>query len=139
GRTTTTDQLRRRQGDNIEQPVEISLQEAYNGVARKFIVQLPELCSTCLGIGDVNGKTCPTCLGQGQTNRTKHLEVHIPPGVDNGSRVRVAGEGQPGIGGGPRGDLFLVMKIRPDPNFERKGDDLTTEILVDLTTAMLGG
>ena len=103
------------------------------------MVQSPEVCGTCLGIGEVNGKTCATCQGQGQTTRTKHLEVRIPPGVENGSRVRVAGEGQPGIGGGPRGDLFLVITIRPDANFERKGDDLTTEIAIDLTTAMLGG
>ena len=137
--TTTTERLRQRQGDNIEQPVEVSLQEAYNGGSRKFVVQSPEVCGTCLGIGEVNGKTCATCQGQGQTTRTKHIEVRIPPGVDNGSRVRVAGEGQPGIGGGPRGDLFLVISIRPDPHFERKGDDLTTEIAVDLTTAMLGG
>jgi DnaJ-class molecular chaperone len=137
--TTTTDQLRRRQGDNIEQPVEASLQEAYSGGSRKFVVQSPEVCGTCLGIGEVNGKTCQTCQGQGQTTRTKHIEVRIPPGVDNGSRVRVAGEGQPGIGGGPRGDLFLVISIRPDPNVERKGDDLTMEIPIDLTTAMLGG
>ncbi len=135
----TTDQLRRRPGDNIEQPVEISLQEAYNGSSRKFVVQSPEVCGACMGIGEVNGKTCPTCQGQGQTTRTKHIEVRIPPGVDNGSRVRVAGEGQPGLGGGPRGDLFLIISIRPDPNYERKGDDLTTEIPVDLATVMLGG
>jgi DnaJ-class molecular chaperone len=141
GRTTTTtaDRLRQRQGDNIEQPVEVTLQEAYSGGTRKFVVQSPEVCSTCKGTGEVNGRTCLTCQGQGQTTRTKHIEVRIPPGVDNGSRVRVAGEGQPGIGGGPRGDLFLVISVRPDPNFERKGDDLTTEIPVDLTTAMLGG
>lgn len=140
GRTSTnTDRLRRRQGDNIEQPVEISLQEAYTGSSRKFVVQSPEICSTCRGIGELNGKPCLTCQGQGLTNRTKQIEVRIPPGVDNGSRVRVAGEGQPGIGGGARGDLYLVISIRPDPLFERKGDDLTVEIPVDLTTAMLGG
>ncbi len=137
--TSTADRLRQRQGDNIEQPVEITLQEAYSGASRKFVVQSPEICSTCLGIGEINGKTCPTCKGQGQTTRTKHIEVCIPPGVDNGSKVRVAGEGQPGIGGGPRGDLFLVITVRPDPRFERKGDDLYTDIPVDLTTAMLGG
>jgi DnaJ-class molecular chaperone len=139
GRTTTADQLRKRPGDNIEQPVEVSLQEAYSGSSRKFVVQSPEICNTCLGTGEVSGRTCPTCQGQGQTTRTKHIEVRIPPGVDNGSRVRVAGEGQPGLGGGPRGDLFLVITVRPDPTFERKGDDLTTEIPIDLTTAMLGG
>jgi len=137
--TTTTDQLRQRQGDNIEQPVEVTLQEAYSGGSRKFVVQSPEVCGTCLGIGEVNGKTCPTCQGQGQTTRTKHIEVRIPPGVDNGSRVRVAGEGQPGIGGGPRGDLFLIISVRLDPSYERKGDDLIAEVPIDLTTAMLGG
>ena len=136
---TTTDQLRKRPGDNIEQPVEITLPEAYNGAARTFVVQSPEVCSTCLGLGEVNGKTCATCQGQGQTTRTKRLEVRIPAGVENGSKVRVAGEGQPGIGGGPRGDLFLVISVRPDLTFERKGDDLITEVPVELTTAMLGG
>ena len=108
------------------------------GGSRKFVVQSPEICSTCNGIGEVNGKTCLTCQGQGLTTRTKQIEVRIPPGVDNGSRVRVAGEGQPGIGGGPRGDLYLVITIRPDVAWERRGDDLTTDIAVDLTTAMLG-
>jgi DnaJ-class molecular chaperone len=65
--------------------------------------------------------------------------VKIPPGVDNGSKIRVAGEGQPGTGGGPRGDLFLVITVKPDPLYERKGDELYTDIDVDLVKAMLGG
>jgi DnaJ-class molecular chaperone len=142
GRTSTrtsTDELRKRPGDNIEQPVEISLQEAYSGAVRTFVVQSPEICSTCLGSGEVSGKPCLTCQGTGQTTRTKRIEVRIPAGVDNGSKVRVAGEGQPGIGGGPRGDLYLVVSVRLDPAFERKGDDLTVDVSADLTTVMLGG
>ena len=135
----TTDQLRRRPGENIEQPVEISLAEAYSGVSRTFVIQIPENCSVCLGMGEVNGKLCSTCKGQGQITQTKRKEVLIPAGVDNGTKVRVAGEGQPGLGGGPRGDLFLIVSVIPDPNFERKGDDLFTEIPVELTTALLGG
>ena len=65
--------------------------------------------------------------------------MKIPPGVDNGSKIRVAGEGQPGAGGGPRGDLFLVITVKPDPLYERKGDELYTDIDVDLVKAMLGG
>jgi DnaJ-class molecular chaperone len=65
--------------------------------------------------------------------------VKIPAGVDNGSKIRVAGEGQPGIGGGPRGDLYLVISVKPDAAFERKGDDLHTDIDVDLVKAILGG
>ena len=71
--------------------------------------------------------------------RSKRIQVKIPPGVDNGSRIRVAGEGQPGTGGGPRGDLFLVITVKPDPLYERKGDDLYLDCEVDLVTAMLGG
>jgi DnaJ-class molecular chaperone len=129
----------RRQGEDIEQPVEVTLREAYTGGARTFVVQSPEICPTCKGTGEVNGKVCATCQGQGIQTRTKRLEVKIPAGVDNGSRVRVAGEGQPGIGGGARGDLYLVISVKPDPLFERKGDDLYVEVPVDLTTAILGG
>ncbi len=142
GRTTarpTTDYLRRRPGENIEQPVEVTLGEAYTGVARTFVIQIPEICGVCQGIGEVSGKLCTACQGQGQITRTKRLEVRIPAGVDNNSKVRVAGEGQPGLGGGPRGDLYLIVSVTPDPNFERKGDDLFTEIPIDLTTAILGG
>jgi DnaJ-class molecular chaperone len=71
--------------------------------------------------------------------RNKRIQVKIPAGVDNGSKIRVAGEGQPGIGGGPRGDLYLVITVKPDPLFERKGDDLYTDVEVELVKAMLGG
>jgi len=72
-------------------------------------------------------------------SHTKRIQVKINAGVDNGSRIRVAGEGQPGIGGGPRGDLYLVISVKPDPTFERKGDDLYVDVDVDLVKLMLGG
>jgi DnaJ-class molecular chaperone len=75
----------------------------------------------------------------GTVSRTKRLEVRIPPGVDTGARVRVAGEGQPGLNGGPRGDLFLVVTVKSDALFERRGDDLIEEVAVPLITAVLGG
>ncbi len=138
-RTQTRSDMRRRAGDNIEQPVEVTLQEAYTGGMRTFNIQSPEICAVCKGTGEVGGKPCATCNGQGMTQRTKKLQVKIPAGVDNGSRIRVAGEGQQGIGGGPRGDLYLVISVKPDPTFERKGDDLFVDIDVDLVSAMLGG
>jgi DnaJ-class molecular chaperone len=131
--------MRRRAGDNIEQPVEISLQEAYLGGTRSYNIQSTEVCPTCQGTGEVAGKPCSTCSGQGTVPRVKRIQVKIPPGVDNGSRIRIAGEGQPGIGGGPRGDLLLVISVKPDAAFERKGDDLYTDVNVELVTAMLGG
>src|SRR5262249_57302641 len=84
-------------------------------------------------------RPCATCSGSGTTTRNRKLEVRIPAGVDTGARVRVAGEGQPGPSGAPSGDLYIVITVTPDPTFERKGDDLVTEISVPLTTAVLGG
>ncbi|GCF09011.1 DnaJ C-terminal domain-containing protein [Dictyobacter arantiisoli] len=131
--------LRRRAGDNIEQPVEVTLQEAYIGGSRTFNIQSTEVCPTCRGTGEVNGRSCSSCGGQGQIPKSKRIQVKIPAGVDNGSKIRVAGEGQPGIGGGPRGDLFLVISVKPDATFERKGDDLHVGVEVELVKAMLGG
>ncbi|GCE10393.1 DnaJ C-terminal domain-containing protein [Tengunoibacter tsumagoiensis] len=130
---------RKRAGENLDQPVEVTLQEAYLGGTRTFNIQSTEDCTTCRGMGEVGNKPCPTCGGSGSLPRNKRIQVKIPAGVDNGSRIRVAGEGQPGIGGGPRGDLFLVISVKPDGKFERKGDDLSVDVEVDLVTAMLGG
>jgi DnaJ-class molecular chaperone len=138
GTRTRTD-FRRRAGDNIEQPVEVTLQEAFVGGTRTFTIQSTEVCPICRGIGEIGGKPCANCSGQGQLMRNKRIQVKIPAGVDNGSKIRVAGEGQPGIGGGPRGDLFLVISVKPDPVYERKGDDVYLDLSVDLVTAMLGG
>jgi DnaJ-class molecular chaperone len=139
GNMRTGSDMRRRAGENIEQPVEVTLQEAYVGGSRTFNIQSTEVCSTCKGTGEVAGKPCSTCGGQGVLPRNKRIQVKIPLGVDNGSKIRVAGEGQPGIGGGPRGDLFLVISVKPDATFERKGDDLYVDIDVELVKAMLGG
>jgi DnaJ-class molecular chaperone len=139
GSRTNRNDFRRRVGDNIEQPVEVTLQEAYLGGTRTFNIQSTEVCPLCRGTGEVAGKVCANCSGQGMLARNKRIQVKIPSGVDNGSRIRVAGEGQPGIGGGPRGDLFLVISVKPDSIYERKGDDLYADIDVDLVTAMLGG
>ncbi|HEX4205748.1 MAG TPA: J domain-containing protein [Ktedonobacteraceae bacterium] len=134
-----TRNMRRRAGDNIEQPVEVTFQEAYAGGMRTFNIQSTEVCPKCHGTGEQGGRPCPTCAGQGSLPRNKRIQVKIPAGVDNGSKIRVAGEGQPGLGGGPRGDLLLVIVVRPDATFERKGDDLYTNVDVNLVTAMLGG
>lgn len=133
------DDLRRRAGDDIEQAVEVTLQEAYMGGVRTFNIQSTEVCPTCQGTGEASSRMCPTCNGTGAVPRNKRIQVKIPAGVDNGSKIRVAGEGQHGIGGGPRGDLYLVISVKADPVYERKGDDLYEDIDVDLITAMLGG
>jgi DnaJ-class molecular chaperone len=138
-RTTTQEQMRRRTGDNLEQPVDISLREAFEGAKRVFTVQVPSECPTCRGTGEVRGGICPTCQGQGQVMNTERIEVSIPRGADTGTRVRVAGKGQPGIGGGARGDLYLIVNVKPDGQFERKKDDVYVDVPVELATALLGG
>ncbi len=126
-------------GEDIEQHVEVTLQETYAGGMRTFNIQSTETCPVCRGTRVVAGRSCTNCSGLGMLARNKRIQVKIPPGVDNGSRIRVAGEGQPGTGGGPRGDLYLVISVKPDALYERKGDDLYVDIEVDLVTAMLGG
>jgi curved DNA-binding protein len=101
-------------GQPIEHEVEITLDEAFTGTQRSLQVSTP-------------------------SGQPRSLTVKIPAGVDTGSRVRVAGEGGQGMGGGKRGDLFLVIKVLPHDRFERRGDDLETTVQTDLYTMMLGG
>ena len=130
---------RPRRGGNIEASVEVTLEEAYQGTARTLNLQAEEPCPTCKGTGAVNNSVCATCRGAGAVPRMKRLEVKIPPGVKTGSRVRIAGKGQPGAMGGPAGDLYLVVSVKPHRVFERQGDDLHVEVPVPLTVAVLGG
>ena len=128
-----------RRGQDIETPVEVSLEEAFRGTARTVNLQSPEPCPTCAGVGEVAGAICHTCEGMGTIVRPRRLEVRIPPGVKTGSRVRIAGEGRPGAGRGSAGDLYLVVTALPHKGFERRGDDLVTEVDVPLLDAILGG
>lgn len=128
-----------RRGQDLETPVEISLEEAFAGTTRTVSLQTGEPCTTCKGTGEVAGAVCHSCDGSGQVLKTRRLEVRVPRGVKTGSRVRIAGEGRPGSGGGAPGDLYLVVTVQPHPRFTREGDNLTTEVGVPLTDAVLGG
>ena len=128
-----------RRGQDVETPVEVTLEEAFHGTSRTIQLQSNEICRTCGGAGDVAGAVCHSCQGLGQVVRPRRLEVKVPAGVKTGSRVRVAGEGRPGVAGGPAGDLYLVVTVLPHARFERKGDDLSTEVTVPLLDAVLGG
>ncbi|MDO8473375.1 MAG: DnaJ C-terminal domain-containing protein [Dehalococcoidia bacterium] len=130
---------RPRRGQDVEQPVEITLEEAFNGTTRLFQTQAEETCPNCAGLGTIQNKPCPMCRGTGKVLRPKRLEVKIPAGVTDGSRVRMAGEGGQGLAGGARGDLYLVTQIQPHGVFERKEADLHLEVPVPLMAAVLGG
>lgn len=128
-----------RRGEDINHPIEVTLEEAYTGASRRLQMQVEDTCPTCGGTGIQNARACPTCGGAGVVARTKILEARIPPGVHTGSVVRLGGEGGPGVGGGPRGDLRLNVTVLPHPRFERKGDNLHLNVPVPLYTALLGG
>ncbi|MEO8308860.1 MAG: molecular chaperone DnaJ [Pseudomonadota bacterium] len=103
------------------------------------IFQLQQTCPRCRGSGKTIKNPCDTCLGQGRVRRTKKLSVKIPAGVDNGDRVRLAGEGEAGRNGGPAGDLYVEMHIHAHEIFERDGENLSCEVPISFGTATLGG
>ncbi len=104
----------------------------------KGFMQFAQTCPTCRGEGTINPNPCLACAGRGVLPKSERINVKIPPGVDNGSRVRMAGLGGPGEKGGPSGDVYIVTKVRTHPYFERKGDNLYSEAGVTAKEAALG-
>ncbi len=121
----------RQQPRATEVPVEITLEEAYTGATRIFELTSQERCPTCGGSGEVAGAVCHACQGQGVVMKPHRIEAKIPAGVVDGARVRIRGDAI--------GDIYLKVKVRPHERFERRGDDLYTEVEAPLSVAMLGG
>lgn len=165
-------------GADLRYRMEISLEEAVQGVEQDIRIPTqvrcdacegsgaapgsePQTCPTCNGHGDVRvqqgffsiQQSCPRCDGTGQiisdpcrkcrgkgtVSDHKTLNVQVPPGVDTGDRIRLSGEGEPGEQGGPPGDLYVEMVVKPHPIFTREGADLRCDIPLSVTTAALGG
>ncbi len=103
------------------------------------IIVFTQTCPTCGGAGTRVEKTCTACRGEGRTPKTTKINVRIPPGVDTGSRLRSAGNGEAGLAGGQPGDLYIVISVKEHELFERHGDDLFCEIPIKFTLATLGG
>lgn len=97
-----------------------------------------QACARCRGTGKLPSTLCASCNGHGAVLRSERISIKIPPGVDNGSTVRVHGKGHAGHAGGPPGDLYIVTRVRPHPFFERKGDNLYCEVPITVTEAALG-
>jgi DnaJ-class molecular chaperone len=125
-------------GEDLETEVELTLREVLSGVTKRIHLREPTTCSTCQGTGALRGRTCPTCHGTGSTTESKTIEVKIPAGVQDGTRVRVAGKGQPGSNGGKQGDLYLHVIIEPDPIFRRQGSDIHVNVPIYPWEAALG-
>jgi molecular chaperone DnaJ len=100
---------------------------------------IQQTCPKCHGAGRVVSSPCGTCHGAGRVKHQKTLSVKIPTGVDNGDRIRLSGEGEAGVNGGPTGDLYVVIQIKPHSVFTREHNDLHCEMPISFTSAALGG
>ncbi len=130
---------RPQKGSDAEYPLEITLEEAYTGTSRLLSLEEAGTCPACNGTGLTNNTACSKCGGRGSITQIKKLEVKVPAGSKTGSRVRLAGKGGAGRSGGQAGDLYLAIKVKPHPVFDRRGDDLYVNVETPLLTAILGG
>ena len=109
-------------------------------VRQAFVIQMVETvtCPACGGRGEILETPCHTCRGNGLERKRVKRKVAIPAGVDNGMQIRLPGEGQPGTNGGPHGNLFLAVTVRPHEYFKRKGNDILLDLDVNIAQAVLG-
>lgn len=106
---------------------------------RQGFFSVQQTCPQCRGTGKIIPEPCTTCNGAGRVKKQKTLEVKIPAGINEGMRIRSSGNGEPGVNGGPAGDLYIEIRIKAHPIFERDDDDLHCTIPVSIVTAALGG
>jgi molecular chaperone DnaJ len=107
-------------------------------ISSRGIFSIAQTCPTCQGAGRVIEKPCKACRGAGRRDQTSKIKLRIPAGVDSGSRLRSAGNGEGGLRGGPSGDLYVVLHVKPHDIFQRDGDDLLCEVPVNFVQAALG-
>ncbi len=138
-RTTAQSTGFAQRGQDLETTIELSLRDIYDGGKKSISLQLEDVCPRCRGTGTERGTLCPQCHGTGRLLTTKKFEVTIPRGIREGQRIRLAGQGGAGIGGGPNGDLYLIVKLADDPTYKRKGDDLYVDMPVSVYDLALGG
>lgn len=125
-------------GQDIESSIELSLEEAFHGLSKPLSLSTAAACPECQGSGFVGRGFCHRCGGTGNTSENRTLQVKIPPGVQEGSSIRLKGQGGKGLGGGESGDLYLRVRISPHPLFTLRGRDLETEITLRPEQAVLG-
>ena len=107
--------------------------------AAQGFFSIERTCPNCHGRGEVIDDPCPNCGGAGRVTRERTLTVNVPAGVEDGTRIRLAGEGEAGMRGGPAGDLYIFLSIKPHPFFQRDGADLFCQVPISLVSAALGG
>jgi DnaJ-class molecular chaperone len=128
-----------RRGSNVEAEISLTLEEAHRGVTRKFSLEGDAICADCGGSGSKNNNACASCRGRGSIHRPRALEVDVPPGVRDGSVIRLSGQGETGANGAPPGDLYLRVVLEPHRLFSIVGnDDLQIQLPVAPWEAALG-
>jgi molecular chaperone DnaJ len=140
---------RAQRGEDVRYDLELAFEDAMFGMSAE--IQVPRMerceqsflsirrtCSTCNGSGQIIRNPCSECRGQGYKQVQRKLKVNIPAGVDDGNRLRLAGEGQPGANGGPNGDLYVFLKVKEHAFFERHENDLHCTIPLNVAQAALG-
>jgi molecular chaperone DnaJ len=130
-------------GDGAEPGTKVETCSTCHGAGQVRVAQgffsMQQTCPRCTGSGKYIPKPCKKCHGAGKIKSQKTLEVKIPAGIDDGMRIRSAGNGEPGVNGGPSGDLYVEVHIKSHPVFEREGDDLHCQIPISFVDAAIGG
>ncbi len=125
-------------GQDLESDLMVTLEEAMHGAVRPISLRRNGVCERCHGTGQVQNRGCPTCGGTGQITRTEKYQVKIPAGVREGQKLRLAGQGEAGVGGGPRGDLYLRVKFAANPDFRVEGGNIFYDLDLAPWEAALG-
>lgn len=125
-------------GHDAEAEATISFGDAIRGTTLQLAAPRQKECATCGGTGNLNNRLCPTCRGTGVVAERQTTRVRVPAGVRDGQKIRITGQGSPGVQGGPAGDLYVTVRVRPHPFFERRGNDIHTEIPVTIGEALRG-
>ena len=107
--------------------------------AQQGFFTIERTCPTCQGAGEIITNPCEACRGQGRVQKEKHLAVDVPPGVESGTRIRLADEGEAGARGAPPGDLYIFLSVTPHPLFKRDGMNIYCRVPIPMATAALGG
>lgn len=133
-------------GSGVKPGAKVSTCTTCNGVGVTMQVtrtplgnfQTQQTCPDCRGTGQKVEEYCGTCSGQGTVSKTKQIKVDIPPGVEDGNKLRVRGEGDAGPSGGPAGDLYIFLKVKNDPTFRREGPEIYSDANISYIDAILG-
>jgi len=134
----TARRSRKARGANIDAELTILLEDAYNGGKHSITLQKGEVCPNCRGTTIADNRSCSTCNGMGMIAKPRRLDIKIPAGVKDGSRIRLAGQGETGIGGGPAGDLYLHIKLKTHPHFTVLDHDVQVELPLMPWEAIMG-